>query len=87
MAWIGAPASFRASTGGGAGTAPPVSFKWRLTIGILAALRAVLIPGEAGAAMSWSPRLPALDLSPASPAQAEGALAFATGQAGTAATP
>jgi hypothetical protein len=85
VAWIapiGAEASLPRIHGRPGGYQRRVDLKWRLAIGIAAALRAVLIPGEAGTAMSWSPRLPALDLSPA-PSQADGALAFATGAAGT----
>jgi hypothetical protein len=63
-----------------------VSFKRRVTIGILAALRAVLIPGEAGAAMSWEPRLPSLQLAPDTVHQpAEAGFVLAGGPMGTAA--
>ena len=51
-------------TGATCGYPALVSFKRRLTIGILATMRAVLIPGEAGAAMSWEPRLPSFEFAP-----------------------
>jgi hypothetical protein len=47
-----------------AGITRLVSLKLRLLVGTLAALRAVLIPGEAGAAMAWEPRVPTFELAP-----------------------
>jgi hypothetical protein len=41
-----------------------VSLQLRLMIGIAAALRAVLIPGEAANAMAWDPRVPSIELAP-----------------------
>jgi hypothetical protein len=49
------------------GTTPLVSLKLRLLIGIAASMRAVLIPGEAGAAMMWEPRVPSFELTPEAP--------------------
>ena len=45
-----------------------MSLRLRLLIGIIAAFRAVLIPGEAGNAMAWEPRVPSIELAP-EPAQ------------------
>ena len=45
-----------------------MSLQLRLLIGTVAALRAVLIPGEAGNAMAWEPRVPTIELAP-EPAQ------------------
>ena len=54
----------RASPARWTGITGLVSLPLRLLIGTVAALRAVLIPGEAGNAMAWEPRVPSIELAP-----------------------
>ena len=55
----------RASPGQWTGITRRVSLQLRLLLGTVAALRAVLIPGEAGNAMAWDQRVPSIELAPA----------------------